>query len=291
MTAGYQWEVRLAALVPAYNESRTIGEIVERCLKYTSLVVVVDDGSTDDTALAAERSGARVLKNVRNRGLGASLRRGFSYLLENKVQYVVTVDGDGVHKPEYIPDLVRWHIDTGADLTIGSRFMKSDSSVNLPSPKVAANRFATNLINHSLGCSLTDVASGMRVFGQRMLGSHFISKKFSIAYDTISVALRSGLRIEEFPIQVHYAPDILACTKRLELLDLLKFTASLPASDDQLRVGLNQMIRDVECLRKIYVNLGSHRFVLHPLREYDSFVFQDDRLSYNSYTGFGYGQS
>src|ERR671931_1917812 len=93
-----------AIVIPAYNEAASIADVTRRARAVTSRVIVVDDGSIDNTAALAEANGALVLRNVSNSGKGAALRRGMDLALLQGVRYVVTLDGDGQHRPE---DVVR----------------------------------------------------------------------------------------------------------------------------------------------------------------------------------------
>jgi glycosyltransferase involved in cell wall biosynthesis len=241
---------------------------------HSPLVLTIDDGSTDDTALIAQEHGSVVLRNATNQGLGASLRRGFSYLLARGYKDVVTLDGDGVHEPEFIPELISTHLAAGADLTIGSRFTDRSFARPIPSPKTAANRFATGLVNRGIGKSLTDVASGMRVVGERLLSADLKSTDFAIAYELVIIAAKLRLKIEECPISVFYHPDTLFCTKRVELLEFLRFI--LQWSDDRMTHRLMlQLTNQVEKFETIHLTLGGRYFVLHPIPDRDSFLFQD----------------
>ena len=94
-------------VVPAYNEQATIGEVVRACCSLAAGVIVVDDGSADRTAAIAAERGATVLRNGRNLGKGASLWRGMQAALANGAERVVTLDGDGQHRPADIPGFAR----------------------------------------------------------------------------------------------------------------------------------------------------------------------------------------
>jgi len=264
-----------AVLISAYNEASTIGGIVRQCLEFTQHVFVVDDGSSDETAAEVVKNNATLLSNETNLGLGASLQRGFYCLAESGFQNIVVLDGDGAHDPRCIPHLAQQHVRSGVDLTIGSRFLDSNLSSNIPGPKTAANRFATRLVNLVLGCFLTDVASGMRVISRSLFSQSFAHDDFSIAYEIISVALRLGFEIGELPITVRYDPEILFCTKQFELCNLLSFADSRLAANSLVQAPVRQLLDRVENFRKVGVSIDNAAFVLHPIREYRSFIFQE----------------
>lgn len=265
---------KFSILIPAHNEASRISLVVEESLRYSNSVFVVDDGSTDGTGDLAMSAGAEVLTNRKQRGLGFALRYGFRHLMKSGINLVLTLDGDGVHDPSYTPDLIRSHLDARADLTIGSRFSQPECIASVPSSKIAANLFATCLINKVLDSNLTDAASGMRVLSQRALQLGLKSYNFSFAFELISEALRKNLRIHEHPITVRYDADELFCTSTKELIDLLDFailkSKSVPRWEECL-VCLRKTFLDYKLSR---VKIGDHNMVLHPLREHKAFVFQ-----------------
>ena len=120
-------DVAITALIPAYNEEKSIGRIVEDTRRYVQNVVVVDDGSTDGTVKAAINAGATVLRHERNRGYGSALATGFTYFRNNGGGIMIVLDGDGQHNPSDIPRLVKPVIDGQADVVIGSRFMDGEA--------------------------------------------------------------------------------------------------------------------------------------------------------------------
>lgn len=113
--------LRICALICAYQEGERIGEVVKGAQKYCSAVVVVDDGSDDNTAKSAEDAGAQVLRHEKNLGKGTSLRYGFEYLLKGTYDAVITLDGDGQHDPEEIPHFVETYKRTHIPVLIGNR--------------------------------------------------------------------------------------------------------------------------------------------------------------------------
>ena len=108
----------ISAVIPAYNEEKTIGDIVTKTLQHVDEVIVVDDGSTDDTDIIARRTGASVIQNEENRGVLVALARGFKAA---KGEVLVTLDADGQHDPDEIPILVEPILEGHADLVLGRR--------------------------------------------------------------------------------------------------------------------------------------------------------------------------
>jgi len=118
-------ESRVLAIIPAYNEEKSIGRVIGKIQKTTPGVdiVVIDDGSTDATVQIARQAGAVVLSHPINLGAGAATQTGYKYALEHSYQFVVQLDADGQHPPRYINDLLNIVKNEPIDIVIGSRFL------------------------------------------------------------------------------------------------------------------------------------------------------------------------
>jgi glycosyltransferase involved in cell wall biosynthesis len=122
---------RICALIPAYNENATVGAVVTGALPYVDTVVVIDDGSRDNTAEVAERHGATVIRQGVNQGIGPALQAGYDFALREGYDLVIQLDGDGQHDPKYIPEMM--HGMNGCQVVIGSRFFtRRGSEVQVP---------------------------------------------------------------------------------------------------------------------------------------------------------------
>jgi len=149
--------------VPAYNESAHISGVVRTARAYLP-VLVIDDGSTDDTAAQASAAGAQVLVQQPNQGKGAALLRGFSAALEQGTQAVITLDADGQHDPAEIPAfLQRWTL-TGADLIIGRRDFRQ-----MPAVRRLSNTLGTALFSWAAGQPIPDNQSGYRLISRKLM--------------------------------------------------------------------------------------------------------------------------
>ena len=157
--------------IPAYNEAGTIGAVVSVARKHADAVLVIDDGSDDDTALEAEQAGAAVIEHDTNSGYGASLQTAFQAADRRYAEHLVILDGDGQHDAADVPDLVAPLRNGDADVTIGSRFAPG-SETDLP----LYRRFGIGVVNLVTNLSLgvvrsrswvTDTQSGFRAYGRR----------------------------------------------------------------------------------------------------------------------------
>lgn len=150
----------VAAVIPCWNEAGTIGEVVRRTRLEVPHVWVVDDGSTDATARLAEAAGARVLRQVRNQGKGAALRAGLAAARAEGATWAVTLDGDGQHPPECIPDFLDCARRTGAALVVGNRFA---SPAPMPMVRRRVNRLMSRWLSRRAGREFPDSQCGFRL--------------------------------------------------------------------------------------------------------------------------------
>ncbi len=150
-------------VIPAYQEAATIGVIVSRCrmLPEVSSVVVVDDGSCDDTARIAAENGATVLRHPHNVGKGASLMRGMLAAVQAGASHIVTLDGDCQHRPEDLPRLLECSRQWPGHIIIGSR---RATGYDAPRARFVANRVADFWISWAAGHPIDDSQSGFRIY-------------------------------------------------------------------------------------------------------------------------------
>lgn len=191
------------AVIPCLNEERFIGDVVSRAVKYVDEVIVIDDGSTDNTAGVATAAGAMVIKHTPgHQGAGAGTRTGFDAALKSGADIVVTLDGDGQHDAGEIPLLLQPIADGKAEMVIGSRFLKA--------AKVARYRkFGIDVItwayNFGHKDKIIDSQSGFRAHSRKALETMKITYPgFGFSIQTLVQARKHGLRIREVPISCIY---------------------------------------------------------------------------------------
>lgn len=191
-------------VIPAYNEATTIGGVVRAVNEVCDLVVVVDDGSTDNTAGIAKDSGAVVLVHEINRGQGAAIETGFAYARALSAEIVVTFDADGQFDPADIPRAVVYLLESGADVLFGTR---QKNQAHMPLLKRFLLRPIAKVIDRLFGApTLSDVHNGFRVLGPKALQSIVITQdRMAHATEIPRLAQVHGLQIVEFPVTVHYS--------------------------------------------------------------------------------------
>jgi glycosyltransferase involved in cell wall biosynthesis len=196
----------VVVIIPAYNEAKAIGQVVLAMHRYASTVLVVDDGSSDNTAAIAQAAGATVIRHQHNQGKGAALRTGFEAARHLNPDAVVTIDADGQHRPEETPRLLAPILSGRADLVVGSRYLKPTSRV--PFHRVWGHHLFKFLINQISGVPITDTQSGFRAFSPRALQAvAFRANGFAVESEMQFQAYKFKLRVTEVPITVHYSKE------------------------------------------------------------------------------------
>jgi glycosyltransferase involved in cell wall biosynthesis len=193
----------ILAVIPAFDEDRFIGSVVLKTRRFVDQVIVVDDGSSDETAALAEAAGATVIRQPRNLGKAAALNAGFSAARELEALAVVLLDGDGQHNPSDIPALLKPILDGTADIVVGSRFIGVAS--NAPQWRVVGQHALTLATNIASGVALTDSQNGFRALSRRAI-QHFTFKTrgFSVESEMQFLIKEHRLMVCEVPIAVNY---------------------------------------------------------------------------------------
>ena len=195
---------RVFVVVPAYNEASVVHEVVRGIRAEFPRVVVVDDGSADNTASEASRAGAVVLRHVLNRGQGAALQTGIEYSLRRGAEIVVTFDADGQHRPEDVRRMLEVLDQSGADIAIGSRFL--DLQSNLPMTRRLTLRVATRFMRLTSGVPLSDAHNGLRAIRRVAAGKiRFTLDGMAHASEIVDIIDRHGFRVVEVPVVIRYS--------------------------------------------------------------------------------------
>ena len=194
-------------VIPAYNEATTIRDVASRAIRQSENVIVVDDGSTDDTAEVLVGLPVSVLRNQTNCGKAASLWRGFQQALAAGASGVVTLDGDGQHAPEDIPQLLAEAVLFPDHVIIGARRGDQRRAAYW---RYVANRVADFWVSWAAGCSFADSQSGFRVYPASLLScvkiKHGKVRSFVFESEILIEATRAGHRSLAVPIEALLRP-------------------------------------------------------------------------------------
>lgn len=197
---------RLAVIIPAFNEESTLREVTELTLVHISKVVVVNDGSTDNTAEQLENLPVEILSNPKNKGKGFSLWKGFHHLLENEdYDAMLTLDGDGQHAPEDIESLIEEYKKSPNEIIVGLREGRESSA---PPLRYFANQFANFWISWAAGRRIPDSQCGFRIYPSELLKKLKTKSKdyrgFVFESEVLIDATKLGFGIRPAPVKTIY---------------------------------------------------------------------------------------
>jgi glycosyltransferase involved in cell wall biosynthesis len=194
------------AVVPAYNECATVGRVIERIHAKAPAfdVLVVDDGSTDDTGRVAEEAGAVVVRAPFNLGIGGAVQTGFTYAREHGYHYMVQVDGDGQHDAAEIRRLTdAMDDDPTIDMVCGSRFLSPDMTYPAPISRRTGIHIFAFLLSRLVGQRVTDPTSGFRLYNRRAI--NLFARDYPHDYPEVEAVLmlhHHRLRMHEVPVRM-----------------------------------------------------------------------------------------
>jgi len=206
-TGSRQEAKKIVVLIPAFNTESTVGDVVSGARRYLPDVLVVDDGSTDETGQVAEKCGARVVSHKSQKGKGAALRTGFRILLGDESPIgphdgILTMDADGQHDPDDIPNLVSAYQEGRGDLIVGSRMGQRD---NIPTYRLWPNLVGNFFLSRASGNRVEDSQSGMRIYSRTLLSTITLSaSRFDLEAEAIIRSGKAGFRFSFVPIRAIY---------------------------------------------------------------------------------------
>jgi glycosyltransferase involved in cell wall biosynthesis len=197
---------RIIVCIPAHNESNTIGEVVRKAMNYATEVIVYDDGSTDNTYDIAKAAGAdNIIRSPVNNGYGVAIRTLFQAAREKNADIMVTIDSDGQHSPDQIPDIVKPILEEGLDVVIGSRFLSSQDAHKVPRYRSLGIKTITKLAQSASYNNITDSQNGFRAYSKSaLLKLNLFENGMPVSSEILLNARHKNLLIKEVPITVRY---------------------------------------------------------------------------------------
>lgn len=203
---------RLLVAIPCLNEAATIGQVIKevpRSIPGVDCVdvLVIDDGSSDNTSSEARSVGAEVLRHPRNRGVGSAFQSAVNYALEHNYGLMVNMDGDHQFNPRDIPKLVAPVVSGAADMVTASRFIDSSLIPDMPKIKLIGNHIMSYLISRLIRRKFADVSCGFRCYGRESLLELNLQGAFTYTQETFLDFAAKRIEIREVPIEVTYFAD------------------------------------------------------------------------------------
>ena len=205
MTSQDRSRQRGCVVVPAYNEEARIGEVVRSIRAHVPDVIVVDDGSRDGTARAAEAAGATVVRHAVNRGKGVALNTGFEQARQRGCDYVITMDGDGQHDSADLPKFVEAYVRTAIPVLVGNRMADPRA---MPLVRRLTNRFMSWLLSREMGQYVPDTQCGYRLY--RCAVIPFVSTqstRFAAESEILLHVTERGIRVDSVPVATIYRDE------------------------------------------------------------------------------------
>jgi glycosyltransferase involved in cell wall biosynthesis len=193
---------RVIALIPAYNEAARVGEVVTRASGQVDEIVVVDDGSTDGTAAAAEKAGAKVLRHEQNRGKGGAIATALDYFGRSDAEFAILLDADGQHDPAEITKFVETAGREQADIVVGTRM---GDTREMPLVRRLTNQFTSWVTSKLARQRIPDSQCGYRLLRREVLQDLRLSTaRFETETEMLIQAARAGHKIISIPIRTIY---------------------------------------------------------------------------------------
>ena len=218
----YWRNMKIAVVIPAHNEARAIGPLVEAVRSFGHDCIVINDGSTDDTELLASQAHALVLRTSTKSGKGNALKVGFDHVLNNGYEALIAMDGDGQHSPSDIAAFVDCYQKTDADIVSGNRM---NNSRGMPWVRLATNHFMSWLISLFCRQHIPDTQCGFRLIKAKVLRAIKLeSSDFEIETEVLIKASKKGFKIASVDIKTIYRDEV---SKIQPVRDTLRFIAYL----------------------------------------------------------------
>lgn len=193
---------RICVLIPVLNEAQTIGKVVSAVRTQELDVVVIDDGSMDDSGATARQNGATAIRHETRKGKGQSLRDGFCYALEHGYDGVITMDGDGQHDAADLRQFLRMIEEKHPGMIVGNRMANPQG---MPVVRYLTNRFMSSLISAVCGQWIPDTQCGYRYIDSRILREvQLTCDDFEIESEMLMKSAKQGFRIDSVPVATIY---------------------------------------------------------------------------------------
>lgn len=197
--------MKTCVILPAYNEAANISKVIRGIKSLNIDVIVIDDGSKDQTSQIAERENVYLIRHNRRRGKGSTLKDGFDYAIRQRYDIIIIMDADGQHEPSDIPRFIDKAKEAGVSVVIGNRM---SNPTDMPPNRIFTNRFMSSIIAAICHQTIPDTQCGYRLFTREALESIDIrGRKFEIDSELLIKLARKGYKIESLPIRSIYAGE------------------------------------------------------------------------------------
>ena len=213
--------MRICVIIPTYNESRAIADLINQIAKLGLEVIIIDDGSSDNTVKIATACGAKVLPNLKNMGKGASLIKGYNFALQHGFDAVVSMDGDGQHSPSDLPAFIQKAKTSASALIVGNRMGMTKT---MPVLRQITNFLMSKFISLIVKQHIPDTQCGFRLAKKELLSKIGLStSKYETESEVLIKAARLGFKIESIPVETIYSGQKSQINPLVDSLRFLRF--------------------------------------------------------------------
>ena len=217
--------MRSVVLIPVYNEEKYIETLIYKTKKFIEDVVVVDDGSADESAALAKKAGAFVLSYKANRGKGAAIRSGLDYIAGKDFEAVIIMDSDGQHRPEEIRNFISSYEASGAPVIVGNRM---ENAANMPRIRNMTNKVMSKMVSFICGQEIPDTQCGFRFIAKKVLRQiKLTSSNYEIESELLIRASRAGFKIDSIPVTAVYSKEISYINPFIDTLRFIRLLISI----------------------------------------------------------------
>lgn len=195
----------VVACIPAYNEAKTIADIIRSAKRYVNEVIVYDDGSMDNTDEIAKAAGASVIRSLFNKGYGVAIKILFQAAKEKNADIMITLDSDGQHNPDQIPAVLEPILKDGFDIVIGSRFLNDSDRQKVPAYRSFGVKTITRFTQAASYNNITDAQSGFRAYNKIALSKiNLFEQGMAVSTEILLRAKEKNMLIKEVPVTIEY---------------------------------------------------------------------------------------
>ena len=213
--------MHICVIIPTYNESKAIAGLINRINKLGLKVIIIDDGSADDTVKIATACGAQVLANQRNMGKGASLIKGYNFAISQGFDVVISMDGDGQHSPDDLLAFIQKAKNSSSALIVGNRM---GMTKGMPALRVVTNFLMSKFISLIVKQHIPDTQCGFRLAKKDLLARIDLStSKYETESEVLIKAAHLGFKIESIPVETIYSGQKSQINPWVDSLRFLRF--------------------------------------------------------------------
>lgn len=266
--------------MPAYNVEKTIGKLLNQMIEFKKDVIIIDDGSSDNTYQIVVDNGFEVIKQEKNRGVSAAIKRGIDYALDKKYKRAIFMDSDGQHSPKYLyqfTEMLKKY-----DFVIGNRFSEKTIA---PDIKKCSNLLVSMIIKKLSGQKYNDIACGFKAIKLSRALRNYLddSREYSVVYDLFFYALAQNFSIGTLDIEPSYEYNQLLFTRRIELLSFIESVERNYPENIVESIKIPDLKNKVIYCGDFIYNILEIDFYGFFIKEHDGYIIQADRIQIELY--------